>query len=309
MQFKRLKFNVDGLLLINKPLGISSNKLVSKIKFLFSAKKVGHTGTLDPMATGLLPICLGEATKFSSYLLNADKTYEGVIKLGYKSSTGDTEGKITKQNIDTLPSLAGIKKILHKFIGTINQLPPMYSALKYKGKPLYSYARDGIDVQRPKRKVIIHIIELIEYKGDKLRLKIKCSKGTYIRTLAEDIGDQLNVGAYLLELKRVNIGELSIKNSINIEQIEKTKDEERINFLLPAEELLSEYEKIVLNANEENAIKDGKIIDKRANIPGLYRLYGENNEFIGLGEIDKDESLKAKRLKSTKNSFKKILLN
>jgi tRNA pseudouridine55 synthase len=309
MQFKRLKFNVDGLLLINKPLGISSNKLVSKIKFLFSAKKVGHTGTLDPMATGLLPICLGEATKFSSYLLNADKTYEGVIKLGYKSSTGDTEGKITKQNIDTLPSLAGIKKILHKFIGRINQLPPMYSALKYKGKPLYSYARDGIDVQRPKRKVIIHIIELIEYKGDKLRLKIKCSKGTYIRTLAEDIGDQLNVGAYLLELKRVNIGELSIKNSINIEQIEKTKDEERINFLLPAEELLSEYEKIVLNANEENAIKDGKIIDKRANIPGLYRLYGENNEFIGLGEIDKDESLKAKRLKSTKNSFKKILLN
>jgi len=301
MQFKRLKFNVDGLLLTNKPLGISSNQLVSKIKFLFSAKKVGHTGTLDPMATGLLPICLGEATKFSSYLLNADKTYEGLIKLGYKSSTGDIEGEITKQNIDDMPSLAEIKKTLHKFIGTINQLPPMYSALKYKGKPLYSYARDGINIPRPKRKVIIHIIELLEYQGDKLRLKIKCSKGTYIRTLAEDIGDQLDVGAYLLELKRINIGELSIQNAVNIEQIEKTKDKERIKLLLPPEELLSEYEKIVLNLNEENTIKDGKIIEKQENIPGLYRLYGGNNEFIGLGEIDKNESLKAKRLKSIKN--------
>ena len=301
MQFKRLKFNVDGLLLANKPLGISSNQLVSKIKFLFSAKKVGHTGTLDPMATGLLAICLGEATKFSSYLLNADKTYEALIKLGYKSSTGDTEGKITKQNIDYMPTLVEIKKILNKFLGTINQLPPMYSALKHKGKPLYSYARDGIDISRPKRKVTIHIIELLEYQEDKLRLKIKCSKGTYIRTLAEDIGGELNVGAYLLELRRINIGELSIKNSVKIEQIEKTKDEERLKFLLPPEELLSEYEKIVLNSTEENAIKDGKIVEKRANIPGLYRLYGGNNKFIGLGEIDKNESLKAKRLKSIKN--------
>ena len=301
MQSKRLKFNVDGLLLTNKPLGISSNKLVSKIKFLFSAKKVGHTGTLDPMATGLLAICLGEATKFSSYLLNADKTYEALIKLGYKSTTGDTEGELTKQITDSMPSLAEIKKILHKFIGPINQLPPMYSALKYKGKPLYTYARDGINIPRPKRKVIIHVIELLEYQGDKLRLKIKCSKGTYIRTLAEDIGDQLNVGAYLLELRRINIGKLSIENSINIEKIEKIEYEERLQLLLPPEELLREYEEIVLNSNEEDAIKDGKIIEKRPDIPGLYRLYGDNNKFIGLGEIDKNETLKAKRLKSIKN--------
>ena len=301
MQSKRLKFNVDGLLLTNKPLGISSNKLVSKIKFLFSAKKVGHTGTLDPMATGLLAICLGEATKFSSYLLNADKTYEALIKLGYKSTTGDTEGELTKQITDSMPSLAEIKKILHKFIGPINQLPPMYSALKYKGKPLYTYARDGINIPRPKRKVIIHVIELLEYQGDKLRLKIKCSKGTYIRTLAEDIGDQLNVGAYLLELRRINIGKLSIENSINIEKIEKIEYEERLQLLLPPEELLREYEEIVLNSNEENAIKNGKIIEKKTEIPGLYRLYGCNNDFIGLGEIDKTENLKAKRLKSLKN--------
>ena len=301
MIIKSPKQEINGLLIIDKPLGFSSNQTLSKIKWLYNPKKAGHTGTLDPLATGLLPICLGEATKFSSYLLNADKTYEGVIKLGYKSSTGDTEGKITKQNIDTLPSLAGIKKILHKFIGTINQLPPMYSALKYKGKPLYSYARDGIDVQRPKRKVIIHLIELLEYQGDKLRLKIKCSKGTYIRTLAEDIGTQLDVGAYLIGLRRTNIGNFSIESALNIEKIEKTNGEERCQLLLLPEELLNKYKKIILSFNEESAIKDGKIIEQKRKIPGLYRLYGANNDFIGLGEINETENLKAKRLKSLKN--------
>jgi tRNA pseudouridine55 synthase len=301
MQFKRLKFNVDGLLLTDKPLGLSSNQLVSKIKFLFSAKKVGHTGTLDPMATGLLPICLGEATKFSSYLLNADKTYEALIRLGYKSSTGDMEGEIIKQRIDKMPSLTKIKKLLNEFIGSIEQLPPMYSALKYQGKPLYSYAREGIDIPRPKRKIKIHTIELLDYEEDKLRLRIKCSKGTYIRTLAEDIGAQLNVGGYLIGLRRTTIGNFSIENGLNIEKIEKTKDTERSSLLLLPEELLSEYEKIILNSTEEKAIKDGKIVEKKRKNPGLYRLYGSNNDFIGLGEIDKTENLKAKRLKSLKN--------
>ena len=301
MQFKRLKFNVDGLLLTDKPIGISSSQLVSKIKFLFSAKKVGHTGTLDPMATGLLPICLGEATKFSSYLLNADKTYEALIRLGYKSSTGDAEGEITKKNIDVMPSLEDIKKELYKFIGTIEQLPPMYSALKYRGKPLYSYARDGIDIPRPKRKVIIHTIKVLNYQGNKLRIKIKCSKGTYIRTLAEDIGDQLNVGGYLNDLRRTNIGNLSIDDSVSIEHIEKTKDKERVRLLLPTEELLSEHENIILNSNEEKAIKNGKMIVQSAKTPGLYKLYGSNNNFLGLGEINKTKGLKVKRLKALKN--------
>ena len=228
-------------MIANKPLGMSSNQLVSKIKFLFSAKKVGHTGTLDPMATGLLPLCLGEATKFSSYLLNADKTYEASIRLGYKSSTGDKEGEITKQNINKIPSLAEIRKLLNKFIGTIEQLPPMYSALKHQGKPLYSYAREGIDIPRAKRKIMIHKIELLSYQGNNLIISIMCSKGTYIRTLAEDIGDQLNIGGYLIDLRRTKIGNFSIENSISIEAIEQTKNDERIKFLLPTEELLSEY--------------------------------------------------------------------
>ena len=301
MQYKRLKFNVDGLLLIDKPLRLSSNQLVSKIKILFSAKKVGHTGTLDPMATGLLPICLGEATKFSSYLLNADKTYEALIRLGYKSSTGDMEGEIIKQNIDKMPSLVEIKKKLNQFIGTTEQLPPMYSALKYKGKPLYLYAREGFDIPRPKREINIHTIELLNYEGDQLSLRIKCSKGTYIRTLAEDIGAQLNVGAYLTGLRRTNIGNFNIESALEIEKIEKTKEGERNKLLLLPEELLNKYEKIVLSFNEENAIKDGKILEQKTKIPGLYRLYGVNNDFIGLGEIDKTENLKAKRLKSLRN--------
>ena len=301
MQFKRLKFNVDGLLLIDKPLGLSSHKLVSMIKILFSAKKVGHTGTLDPMATGLLPICLGEATKFSGYLLNADKTYEAQIRLGYKSSTGDMEGEIVKQNKSKTPSLVEIKKTVRQFVGISEQLPPMYSALKYQGKPLYLYARDGVVIPRFKRKIKIHTIKLLDYEGDQLRLRIKCSKGTYIRTLAEDIGAQLGVGAYLLGLKRTNIGNFSIETALDMNKIQKTKIEERNQLLLPPEELLSEFEKILLSFNEENAIKDGKLVEQKTKNPGLYRLYGENNNFIGLGEIDQTENLKAKRLKSLKN--------
>ena len=301
MQVKRLKVVVDGLLLIDKPLGLSSNQALSKIKFLFSPKKVGHTGTLDPMATGLLPICLGEATKFSSYLLNADKTYVGLIRLGYKSSTGDKEGEIIKQEFDKIPSKSVVKTILKNFIGPIDQLPPMFSALKHKGKPLYLYAREGINIPRPKRKIVIHEIELLDYQGDELRLKIKCSKGTYIRTLAEDIGDKLNVGAYLLELNRTGIGSLSIDSAVKIEQIEEIKEQERVKLLLPVDELLSSFQKLILNCNDTSAIKDGKIIDQSGKTPGFYRLYEVKNEFIGLGEIDKIGKLKAKRLISLKN--------
>mgnify|MGYP006104798183 FL=1 len=301
MQVKRLKVVVDGLLLIDKPLGLSSNQALSKIKFLFSPKKVGHTGTLDPMATGLLPICLGEATKFSSYLLNADKTYVGLIRLGYKSSTGDKEGEIIKQEFDKIPSKSVVKRILKNFIGPIDQLPPMFSALKHKGKPLYLYAREGINIPRPKRKILIHEIELLDYQGDELRLKIKCSKGTYIRTLAEDIGDKLNVGAYLLELNRTGIGSLSIDSAVKIEQIEEIKEQERVKLLLPVDELLSSFQKLILNCNDTTAIKDGKIIDQSGKTPGFYRLYEVKDEFIGLGEIDKIGKLKAKRLISLKN--------
>lgn len=301
MQFKRQKFDVDGLLLIDKPLGLSSNQSISKIKTLFSPKKVGHTGTLDPMATGLLPICLGQATKFSSYLLNEDKTYEASLRLGYKSSTGDTEGSIIKQEGEVMPSVGLIKEVLNKFVGLIEQLPPMYSALKHKGKPLYLYAREGVNIPRAKRKVTIYGIELLSYEGDKLKLKIDCSKGTYIRTLAEDIGDKLDVGAYLLELRRISIGSLNIKDALKLDQINEINNQDRVKLLLPTDILLSRFKKLILSSDDKNAIKDGKVLQKKIKIPGYYRLYGDENEFIGLGEIDKTKNLKAKRLISLKN--------
>lgn len=296
MQYKRLKLDIDGLLLIDKSHGLSSNQIVSKIKFLFTPKKVGHTGTLDPMATGLLPICLGEATKFSSYLLNADKTYEALIQLGYKSSTGDSEGKIIKQDIKNLPSLNLVKKALQKFKGQIYQTPPMYSALKHKGKPLYLYAREGLEIKRTKRKIMIHSIEVLDFYEDKLKLKIECSKGTYIRTLAEDIGAKLNVGAYLLELERISIGHLNLEKAIKIEEIEKLKDENKPEILLPMDTLLNSFKKMKLKIKEEKALRDGKIIKKIKSLSGYYRLYGKGNKFIGLGEVDEIENLKVKRL-------------
>lgn len=296
MQYKRLKLDIDGLLLIDKSHGLTSNQIVSKIKFLFTPKKVGHTGTLDPMATGLLPICLGEATKFSSYLLNADKTYEALIQLGYKSSTGDSEGKIIKQDIKNLPSLNLVKKALQKFKGQIYQTPPMYSALKHKGKPLYLYAREGLEIKRTKRKIMIHSIEVLDFYEDKLKLKIECSKGTYIRTLAEDIGAKLNVGAYLLELERISIGHLNLEKAIKIEEIEKLKDENKPEILLPMDTLLNSFKKMKLKIKEENALRDGKIIKKIKSLSGYYRLYGKGNKFIGLGEVDEIENLKVKRL-------------
>ncbi len=296
MQYKRLKLDIDGLLLIDKSHGLSSNQIVSKIKFLFTPKKVGHTGTLDPMATGLLPICLGEATKFSSYLLNADKTYEALIQLGYKSSTGDSEGKIIKQDIKNLPSLNLVKKVLQKFKGQIYQTPPMYSALKHKGKPLYLYAREGLEIKRTKRKIMIHSIEVLDFYEDKLKLKIECSKGTYIRTLAEDIGAKLNVGAYLLELERISIGHLNLEKAIKIEEIEKLKDENKPEILLPMDTLLNSFKKMKLKIKEEKALRDGKIIKKTKSLSGYYRLYSKGNKFIGLGEVDEIENLKVKRL-------------
>jgi len=177
----------------------------------------------------------------------------------------------------------------------------MFSALKHKGKPLYLYAREGVNIPRSKRKIIIHEIELLDYQGDELRLKIKCSKGTYIRTLAEDIGEKLNVGAYLLELNRTGIGSLSIDNALKVEQIEKIKVQERGKILLPVDELLSSFQKVILNYDDATAIKDGKIIDQYGKIPGFYRLYEVKNKFIGLGQIDKIGKLKAKRLISLKN--------
>jgi len=296
MTIKATKQNINGLLIIDKPLGFSSNQALSKIKWLFNPKKAGHTGTLDPLATGLLPVCLGEATKFSSYLFDANKTYEAKIKLGFTSSTGDAEGALTDLNIDKFPNKTLVINELKNFEGVIEQTPPRHSALKHDGKPLYQYAREGIEISRKKRTVTIFSIKLIDLKKDELLLEIECSKGTYIRTLAEDIGKKLNVGAYLIGLRRTVVGSLSIDNAISIDLIEESSDEDRLKFINPIDGFLKNFNSLIVNNDESDAIKDGKIVHKKEAKDNIYRLYSQENIFIGLAEGDTNGNLKVKRL-------------
>jgi tRNA pseudouridine55 synthase len=294
MIIKSKKQDINGLLIIDKPLGFSSNQALSKIKWLFNPKKAGHTGTLDPLATGLLPVCLGEATKFSSYLFDANKTYEAKIKLGFTSSTGDAEGALTDMNM--FPNKALVINELKNFEGEIEQTPPMHSALKHDGKPLYQYAREGIEIPRKKRAVTIFSIKLIDLKKDELDLEIECSKGTYIRTLAEDIGKKLNVGGYLIGLRRTVVGSLSINNATSLDLIEESPDVDRLKFINPIDGFLNNFDSLVVNNDESNAIKDGKIVYKKEAMDNIYRLYSQENIFIGLAEGDANGNLKVKRL-------------
>tara|TARA_B100001173_G_scaffold308096_1_gene317747 strand:- start:188 stop:1096 length:909 start_codon:yes stop_codon:yes gene_type:complete len=299
MSETRKKLEINGLLLIDKPLGFSSNQALSKIKWIFSAKKAGHTGTLDPLATGLLPICFGEATKFSNHLLNLEKTYEATIKLGFKSSTGDAEGKLTETKIISL-SLEKLQVALKSFIGVSNQIPPMFSALKYKGQPLYKLAREGVRIERQKREIKISELILLKFENNLIKFQVTCSKGTYIRTLAEDIANKLGMDGYLSELRRTKIGDLSINEALSLEKIEKLSPDERKACMKPTEVLVDEYPKVFLSESEVNFIKNGQPIklSKKLNTE-IYTLFTKGNVFIGLGEIDNNRLLKAVRLIST----------
>ena len=299
MSKNKEKLKINGLLLIDKPLGFSSNQALSKIKWIFSAKKAGHTGTLDPLATGLLPICFGEATKFSSHLLNSEKTYEASIKLGWKSSTGDAEGKLTESKIISI-SLDKLEEVLSLFVGLSNQTPPMFSALKHKGQPLYKFAREGVKIERQQRQIKISELKLLSYEKNIIKFTVTCSKGTYIRTLAEDIANKLGMDGYLKDLRRTKIGNLNVQDALSLDKIEALSIVKRIDFIKPTEVLVDEHPKIILNESEENLIKNGQPIKlpKKVN-PEIYRLFSKNSTFIGLGEIDSNNLLKAVRLIST----------
>ena len=299
MSKNKEKLKINGLLLIDKPLGFSSNQALSKIKWIFSAKKAGHTGTLDPLATGLLPICFGEATKFSSHLLNSEKTYEASIKLGWKSSTGDAEGKLTESKIISI-SLDKLEEVLSLFVGLSNQTPPMFSALKHKGQPLYKFAREGVKIERQQRQIKISELKLLSYEKNIIKFAVTCSKGTYIRTLAEDIANKLGMDGYLIDLRRTKIGNLNVQDALSLDKIEALSTVKRIDFIKPTEVLVDEHPKIILNESEENLIKNGQPIKlpKKVN-PVTYRLFSKNGAFIGLGEIDSNNLLKAVRLIST----------
>ena len=296
MIIKSPKQEINGLLIIDKPLGFSSNQTLSKIKWLYNPKKAGHTGTLDPLATGILPVCLGEATKFSSYLFDANKTYAAKIKLGFTSSTADAEGTLKDLNIVKFPNKTKVTNVLKTFEGAIEQTPPMYSALKHDGKPLYEYARQGIQIPRKKRIITIFSIKLINLEKDELILEINCSKGTYIRTLAEDIGEKLKVGGYLSSLRRTVVGSLTINDAITLDSIEESLVEDRFKFINPIDRFLNNFDSLIVSNDEASAIKDGKIVHKKEALENIYRLYTQENFFIGLAEGDAKGNLKVKRL-------------
>jgi len=295
MQKKSLKREIDGVFLLNKPLGFSSNQALKKIQWLFNAKKAGHTGTLDPMASGLLPICIGEATKFSNRLLEANKTYIATVQLGLTTTTGDQEGEVVSQK-EVVLKPNQLQETLQKFTGDITQIPPMFSALKFEGKPLYEYARQGIEIERKPRPVTIYDIKLNKIEESIVMLEVICSKGTYIRTLAEDIGHVLGCGAHLKGLERTQTGHFQLPDALTIEALEAMSMASREKTLLPVDALLEGLSSIELTVTETEAIKKGQAIDFISENDNELRLYGASGQFLGVGQPDLQGRLFPKRL-------------
>jgi tRNA pseudouridine55 synthase len=288
---------VDGVLLLDKPTGITSNGAIQRVKRLFGAAKAGHVGTLDPLASGLLPVCLGEATKFSTDTFAADKSYEADILLGVTTTTGDTEGDVTARNAVSV-SKDQVREILMRFTGELQQMPPMYSALKRDGKPLYAYARAGQTVERTARSITIHAIELLDFAGERFRISVRCTKGTYIRVLAEDIGQALGCGATLAGLRRTAVGTFGVEEAVTLDTLEGLSATRRNACLLPVDCLVAGLPALALHADAVARISHGQAaqIEAPANRCGLARLYDQEGRFLGLGELQEGGRLSPKRL-------------
>ena len=287
---KKIRKPIHGVLLLNKPLGISSTQALGRAKWLIGAEKAGHTGTLDPLADGLLPLCFGHATKLAHDLLDADKTYVAGIVLGQSTSTGDMEGEVTFSS-DAVIREQQWHAILPQFLGEIEQVPPMYSALKKDGKPLYELARTGIEVERKARRITIVSLETLSFEYPNVVLKVRCSKGTYIRTLAEDMGKALGVGAHLSSLKRVGVGELDIANAMTLEELEAVPEEERAGVLLPLDALLQNCPALHLSQTEAKRFIQGQRLKTDMADAQMVRVYwsnGGNESLIGLAGVSKN---------------------
>jgi tRNA pseudouridine55 synthase len=289
---------VDGVLLLDKPGGMTSNAALQAARRLFSAAKAGHTGTLDPMATGLLPLCFGEATKFSSDLLSADKTYEAEICFGVTTDTGDAEGEALERRTPEFDR-PGLEAALGKFRGRILQVPPMYSALKRDGQPLYKLARQGVTVERETREVDITELALLDDSvgrcPDRCYLRVACSKGTYIRVLAEDIGQALGCGAHLAALRRVRVGDVSIAQAVTLDTLAALSEKERQRHLLPPDALLQTFPEIRLDEAQRDRFTHGNPVVVECAIPGKCRVYAEG-ELLGVGQADSSGMLHPHRL-------------
>lgn len=296
---------VHGVLLLDKPLGLSSNDALVRAKRMLRALKAGHTGTLDPLATGLLPLCFGEATKFSQDLLEADKTYEAAVRLGLKTATGDAEGEVIAERPVTC-DIDALRTAMSRFAGEIEQVPPMHSALKKDGRPLYEYARAGQTVERAARRVTIHEIALLDCglpQAPTFSMRVTCSKGTYIRTLAEDIGEALGCGAHLTGLRRTAVGDLSLDGAVTLEQIEQRTDDERPGMLAPVDALLQRCAVVTLDEAAMARFLQGQRIAQRDLPAGvaladdeLASVYGgEPRRLLGVARM-REGALRPERL-------------
>ena len=285
---------MNGIIIINKPIGFTSQDVVSKVKKILNEKKAGHTGTLDPMATGVLPVLLGDATKLSKYLIEHDKKYIATIQFGEKRDTGDIEGNVIEQSNKKVENKENVIEILKSFLGKSMQTPPKYSAIKINGKKLYEYAREAIDVEIPEREIEIFDIKLIEFnkENQKVKFEVKCSKGTYIRVLCEDIAKKLGTVGYMSSLNRVQVEELFIEDSITFEKLEENKNNKDFleNNIVSVQKVFKKLPNIKLNVRKEELYLNGVKLTFELE-DGLYNIYTEESKYIGLG-IVKDKLLK-----------------
>ncbi len=292
--------NVTGILLLDKPVGLTSNAALQQVKSLYRAKKAGHTGSLDKAATGLLPLCFGEATKFSGFLLNSDKHYRTIFQLGIQTSTGDAEGEVVFRGELKNLSRKRVETVLTRFQGAIMQTPPMYSALKHKGQRLYKLAHQGLEVDREPREITVHSIILLDYRDDELELEILCSKGTYIRTLAEDIGKELGCGAHVKSLRRIGVGPYSDKNMLTMSELESIAETGLPALdaeLLEIDSVLQDMPSIhLVDAVVYYLCQGQPVMVPRAPTRGMLRVYTEAGRFLGVGEVLEDGRVAPKRL-------------
>lgn len=298
---------IDGVILLDKPTGISSNDALQKVKRIYFAEKAGHTGALDPLATGMLPICLGEATKFSQFLLDSDKRYRVIAKLGERTNTSDSDGDV----VETRPvdvDLAKLEACIDKFRGESDQIPSMFSALKYQGKPLYEYARQGIEVPRESRKITVYEIVLHRFEGDEVEMEVHCSKGTYIRTIVDDLGEMLGCGAHVTMLRRTAVAKYPYEKMVTLEQLnelleqahreEKAPRELLDPLLMPMDTAVEDLPEVNLIPDLANMVQHGQPVQVfGAPTEGPVRLtMGEEKLFIGVGEMNDDGKIAPKRL-------------
>ncbi|KMK84433.1 tRNA pseudouridine(55) synthase TruB [Pectobacterium brasiliense] len=299
--------DIHGVLLLDKPQGVSSNDVLQKVKRIFNANRAGHTGALDPLATGMLPICLGEATKFSQYLLDSDKRYRVIARLGQRTDTSDADGNVIEERAIGF-SATDLEQALEGFRGTTQQVPSMYSALKYQGRKLYEYARQGLTVPREAREITVYELQFIRWEGDELELEIHCSKGTYIRTIIDDLGEKLGCGAHVIYLRRLQVATYPTERMVTLEQLAALSEQAQIQelplsqsldpLLMPMESPVIDFPEVNLTPVVAGYLKLGQAV-QAANVPsnGMVRITeGDEHKFIGMGEIDSDGRVAPRRL-------------